>query len=84
MQMEAVSGVCVYGIPDARWGEAIKAVVEVKTAGRYTPQQVSDFVAAKIARFKRPHVVAFTDALPRAADGAVDREATKSAWEATP
>ena len=33
MQMEGVTGVCVYGIPDAKWGEAIKAVVEVKPAG---------------------------------------------------
>src|SRR5207247_8292522 len=41
MQMEGVSGVCVYGIPDVRWGEAIKAVVEARPAGRYTTQQVS-------------------------------------------
>jgi long-chain acyl-CoA synthetase len=36
MQMDGVGGVCVYGVPDTRWGEAIKAVVEVKTEGRYT------------------------------------------------
>jgi acyl-CoA synthetase (AMP-forming)/AMP-acid ligase II len=81
MQMDGVSGVCVYGIPDAKWGEAIKAVVEVKTAGRYTAQQVSDFVASKIARFKRPQVVVFADALPRSADGAVDRDVVKAKWE---
>jgi long-chain acyl-CoA synthetase len=80
MEMDGVSGVCVYGIPDAKWGEAIKAVVEVKTAGRYTAQQVSDFVASKIARFKRPHVVVFSDALARSADGGVDREAVKAKW----
>lgn len=80
MQMDGVSGVCVYGIPDAKWGEAIKAVVEVKSAGRYTAQQVSDFVASKIARFKRPHVVVFADALARSADGGVDREAVKAKW----
>jgi long-chain acyl-CoA synthetase len=80
MQMDGVSGVCVYGIPDARWGEAIKAVVEVKTPGQYTAQQVSDFVASKIARFKRPHVVVFADALPRSPEGAVDREAIKAKW----
>ncbi|MBI1847488.1 MAG: AMP-binding protein [Candidatus Rokubacteria bacterium] len=80
MQMEGVSGVCVFGIPDVKWGEAIKAVVEVKAAGRYTPQQVTDFVGAKIARFKRPHAVEFTDALPRMADGAVDRDAVKTRW----
>ncbi|MBI1727905.1 MAG: AMP-binding protein [Candidatus Rokubacteria bacterium] len=84
MQMDGVSGVCVYGIPDARWGEAIKAVVEVKTAGRYTAQQVGDFVASKIARFKRPHVVAFADDLPRAAEGGVDREAVKAKWGSAP
>jgi long-chain acyl-CoA synthetase len=80
MEMDGVSGVCVYGIADAKWGEAIKAVVEVKTAGRYTAQQVSDFVASKIARFKRPHVVVFADALARSADGGVDRDAVKAKW----
>jgi acyl-CoA synthetase (AMP-forming)/AMP-acid ligase II len=39
-QLEGVSGVCVYGCPTPD-GRAIKAVVEVKTAGRYTAQQVS-------------------------------------------
>ena len=81
MQMEGVSGVCVFGIPDVKWGEAIKAVVEVK-AGRYTAQQVTDFVGAKIARFKRPHAVDFADALPRTAEGAIDRDAVKATWGA--
>jgi len=58
--------------------------VEVKAAGRYTAQQVSDFVASKIARFKRPHAVAFADVLPRSADGAVDREAVKAKWGSAP
>jgi acyl-CoA synthetase (AMP-forming)/AMP-acid ligase II len=80
MQMADVTGVCVYGIPDARWGEAIKAVVEIRPTGRYTAQHVTDFVGSKIARFKRPHAVAFTDALPRAADGGVDRDAVKARW----
>jgi acyl-CoA synthetase (AMP-forming)/AMP-acid ligase II len=80
VQMDGVSGVCVYGIPDVKWGEAVKAVVEVTPAERYTAQQVTDYVGSKIARFKRPHVVVFTDALPRAADGAVDRETVKTTW----
>ena len=84
IQMDGVSGVCVYGIPDARWGEAIKAVVEVRAAGRYTAAQVSDFVATKIARFKKPQAVAFTDALPRTPDGAVDREAVRATWGTAP
>ncbi|PYN31807.1 MAG: AMP-dependent synthetase [Candidatus Rokuibacteriota bacterium] len=80
VQMDGVAAACVYGIPDVKWGEAIKAVVEVRPADRYTAQHVIDFVGSKIARFKRPHAVAFTDALPRTADGAVDREAVKTRW----
>jgi acyl-CoA synthetase (AMP-forming)/AMP-acid ligase II len=80
MQMAGVTGVCVYGIPDPKWGEAVKAVVEVAAPGAHTAQQVTDFVGGKIARFKRPHVVAFCDALPRGADGVVDREAVKARW----
>ena len=80
VQMDGVAAACVYGIPDVKWGEAIKAVVEVRPADRYTGQHVIDFVGSKIARFKRPHAVVFTDALPRTADGAVDREAVKARW----
>ena len=78
--MEGVTGVCVYGIPDEKWGEAIKAVVEVSAPDRHTARDVADFVGSRIARFKRPHVVAFTDTLPRAADGSVDRDAVKERW----
>lgn len=84
MQMEGVSGVCVYGVPDVRWGEAVKAVVELAPAGRYTAQQVADHVGSTIARFKRPHVVVFTDALPRTAAGTVDRAAVKTRWGTSP
>jgi long-chain acyl-CoA synthetase len=80
MQMEGVTGVCVFGVPDARWGEAVKAVVEVKAPDRYTADQVRDHVGSRIARFKRPHHVAFTDALPRTPEGAVDRDAVKAKW----
>jgi acyl-CoA synthetase (AMP-forming)/AMP-acid ligase II len=54
----------------------------MKAPGRISPQEVSDFVGSKIARFKRPQVVVFTDALPRGADGAVDRDAVKAKWGA--
>ena len=84
MQMEGVSGVCVYGVPDVKWGEAIKAVVEVKQTGAHTAQQVTDFVGGRIARFKRPHLVVFTGALPRTAEGAVDRDAVKTEFGAGP
>jgi acyl-CoA synthetase (AMP-forming)/AMP-acid ligase II len=80
MQMAGVTGVCVYGVPDVKWGEAVKAVVEVAAPGAHTPQQVTDFVGGRIARFKRPQVVAFCEALPRTPEGAIDRDAVKAKW----
>ena len=77
LQLKGVSGVCVFGVPDAQWGEAIKAVVEAKGL---SAQQVIDHVAGKIARFKKPKFVEFTDKLPRGKDGAVDRDAVKQTW----
>jgi acyl-CoA synthetase (AMP-forming)/AMP-acid ligase II len=80
VQMNGVTGACVYGVPDVKWGEAVKAVVEVRPPDRYTDQQIGEFVTSKIARFKRPSRVAFTEALPRTADGGVDRDAVKARW----
>jgi long-chain acyl-CoA synthetase len=77
-QLPGVAEACVYGIPDAQWGEAIKAVVEPKPGATLTERQVIDHVGAAIARFKRPKVVVFADKLPRAADGAVNRAAVKT------
>jgi long-chain acyl-CoA synthetase len=84
MQLHGVSGVCVFGVSDAQWGEAIKAVVETADSSALTAEAVSEHVASKIARFKRPRWVTFTTALPKNAEGQVDREAVKARWSATP
>lgn len=86
LELDGVGGVCVFGVPDPQWGEAIRAVVE--TAGEapenvgLSEQQVIDHVGSRIARFKRPKTVAFTPALPRSKDGSIDREAVKKQWGA--
>ena len=45
-----------------------------------TPEQVIDYVASKIARYKRPKWVEFTPALPKNAQGLIDRAGVKSTW----
>ncbi|GIX48261.1 MAG: fatty-acyl-CoA synthase [Candidatus Tectimicrobiota bacterium] len=80
MELEGVSGVCVFGVPDPQWGEAIKAVVELRPGATLTAQQVIDHVGSRIARYKRPKWVSFTEALPKTAEGSVDREAVKATW----
>ncbi len=80
MQLGAVGAVCVFGVADAQWGEAIKAVVELRPGQRLTGQELGDHVGAKIARFKRPKFVEFVASLPRTPEGGVDREAVKARW----
>jgi long-chain acyl-CoA synthetase len=79
VELEGVSAACVFGVPDRKWGEAIKAVVEARGSD-LGAAAVIEHVGSRIARFKRPHHVEITDALPRTDDGAVDREAVKERW----
>jgi long-chain acyl-CoA synthetase len=82
MEMPTVTGVCVFGVPDQQWGEAIKAVLATADQS-LTAQQVSDYVASRIARYKRPKWVVFTETLPTNTEGLVDREAVKTQWGET-
>jgi acyl-CoA synthetase (AMP-forming)/AMP-acid ligase II len=83
MELEGVTGVCVFGVPDSQWGEAIKAVVEVPVSQGLTATQVSEYVGRRIARYKRPKWVEFAEALPRNTVGMVDRDAVQSLWGKT-
>jgi long-chain acyl-CoA synthetase len=75
-----VAAVCVIGIPDEQWGEAVKAVVELAPGASMTAEQISTAVAEQIASYKKPRHVEFVDALPRTPDGDIDREAVKAAY----
>jgi acyl-CoA synthetase (AMP-forming)/AMP-acid ligase II len=79
MTIEGVTAVCVFGVPDPKWGEGIKAVIET-TRTDLSAEAVREHVGGRIARFKRPGYVEFTTALPRSDAGAVDREAVKQSW----
>ncbi|MBT2326682.1 AMP-binding protein [Variovorax paradoxus] len=77
-----VAEVAVIGVADAQWGESIKAVcVAHPGASPPTQEEISDFVASRIARYKRPRFVVFVDALPKQPDGAVDRKAVRKLFE---
>jgi acyl-CoA synthetase (AMP-forming)/AMP-acid ligase II len=84
MELEGVTAVCVFGVPDAQWGEAIKAVVEVPAMQGLTATAVSEYVGSRIARYKRPRWVEFTTSLPRNTVGMVDRDTVQSLWGKPP
>ncbi|MFT3819122.1 MAG: AMP-binding protein [Rubrivivax sp.] len=74
----AVAQAVVLGVPDERWGEAVRAVCVLNAGHALTPEALIDFVAERIARFKRPREVLFVPALPCLADGRVDRAAVRA------
>ena len=78
-EMPEVSSVCVIGVPDEKWGEAVKAVIELHPGKSLTPEEVSGYVAGQIASYKKPQFVDFVDAsaLPRTEGGEIDRAKVK-------
>ncbi len=79
LQHPEVMECLVIGVPDKEWGEAIKAVCILEPGSTLSEKDLIDFVASRIARYKKPKYVVFVDDLPRVKDGAVDREAVKKA-----
>jgi fatty-acyl-CoA synthase len=78
----AVKECAVFGIPDAHWGEVPAAHVVLATGQTVSPEALADFVAARIARHKRPRLVKFVDALPKTAIGKVQKNLIRQPyWE---
>jgi acyl-CoA synthetase (AMP-forming)/AMP-acid ligase II len=76
---ENIAEVSVIGVPDRQWGEAIKAICVLKEGKSMDPQVLIDFVAARIARYKKPKFVVFVENLPKTPDGEIDRVKVKEA-----
>lgn len=77
MQHEAVKEVCVFGVPDPRFGEGIKAVCSLHPEKTLTADELIRFTGSLIAGYKKPRYVEFIPDLPKTGDGAIDRETIK-------
>jgi o-succinylbenzoate---CoA ligase len=63
----AVADAGVFGRPDPEWGEAVTASVVLRAPA--DPQELREWVAGRLARFKVPKSVELADTLPRNASG---------------
>ncbi len=76
----SIEDVCVIGVPDPEWGEAVKAVCVLKKGHAVRAEELTRFVAARIARYKKPRHVVFVASLPKKAGGAIDRAEVKKVY----
>ena len=74
--------VAVLGVPDDHWGEAVKAVIELKKGAQATEEQVIEYCRERLASYKKPKSVDFVDSLPVSSSGKVaKRELRERYWQ---
>jgi long-chain acyl-CoA synthetase len=85
----AVGDAAVIGVPNDDWGEEVKAVIETQPDVEGTPELVRELIAfckERLASYKAPRTVDFTDELPRHDNGKlykrVLRDSYRAAYEA--
>ena len=69
----AVAEVAVIGVPHARWGETVKALVVFAEGRSATEEELIAFCRDRLAHYKCPTSVEVRDALPRTATGKLQK-----------
>ena len=80
LEHPAVKKAVVFGVPDPKWKEGIKAVCQLKPGKTLQAQELTKFVGARIASYKKPQYVEFVSELPLLEDGSPDRVRVKELY----
>jgi len=80
LQHPAVEKTVVFGVPDPKWKEGIKAVCQLNEGQSLEPKELIEFVGSRIARYKKPQYVEFITDFPLLENGSPDREKIKELY----
>jgi long-chain acyl-CoA synthetase len=72
-QHPKIKEVVAVGLPDERWGEAVKVYIVLRDGQTATEQEIVDYCHARMARYKVPKYVEFRSELPKSLVGKVLR-----------
>ena len=72
-----VDAVCVVGIPDKNWGEAIAAAIVKKHGSDLDDERALKYCADHLGRYKRPKHILFLDSLPTTSVGKISHPNVK-------
>ena len=77
---ETVKDVAVIGLPDAKWGERVHAVIVLRDGAVAAETEIIEWCRDKIAGYKRPRSVSFIadDEMPRTATGKILHRALRT------
>lgn len=75
-----IAEAAVIGVSDEQWGEVGHAVVVLHQSGSLDVESVRQRCSDLLARYKVPKHVSFTDALPRSAQGKVQKQELKDRY----
>jgi fatty-acyl-CoA synthase len=76
----AVAEAALIGVPDAKWGEVGRAIVVIKAGETLTAEMLITFMQERLAKYKLPKTVVFTDSLPKTGPGKVDKIALQASF----
>lgn len=75
-----VREVAVFGVPDPRWGEAVKAVILPVEQGATTAAEIISYARERLAAFKVPKTVDFVSEMPKGPSGKILRRALREPY----